>query len=129
MTALALVPEDKSEWLRCRPWIENALVYTRGTHNIEDVEAGIERGKYQFFSAANCAVVVQIIDYPRMKVMNYFLAGGDMNELKNTMHPAVKLWAKRQGCKRIGIIGRPGWLKALFSIGFRYGWTMVFEDL
>ena len=33
-----------TEWERCRPWIEAALIYADGTHSIEDIAAGIASG-------------------------------------------------------------------------------------
>ena len=129
MTNLALVPEDKSEWLRCRPWIEAALKYNAGTHNIKDIEAGIESGAYWFFSSPRSAVVVEIIICPRMKVLNYFLIGGDSNELKTQIDPYVSAWAKARGCKiAIGNV-RPGGERLFADIGFKARWTTISKEL
>lgn len=130
MSHLALVPEDKSEWLRCRPWIVEALEYGRGRYTIEGVEKGIEERRYRFFSSPNAAVVVQIAEYETgEKVLCYFLGGGDLNELKYTIHPAVSAWAKSLGCTSETIVGRGGWVRAVADLGFKPGWRMVYKEL
>ena len=126
---LALVTEDKSEWYRCRPWIEAALEYARGTHTIEDIEDGIALGQFQFFCSENAAVVTEFIKYPQMKVLNYFLIGGDLNELADKIEPHVSRWAKMKGCKRVIGIGRKGLERVFGAKGFTYAWTGIYKDL
>lgn len=129
MTNLALVPEDKSEWLRCRPWIEEALKYSAGTHMIEDIEAGIESGDYRFFSAPKAAVIVEIIECPQKRVLNYFLIGGDAGDLKTKINPLVSAWAKSKGCTlAIGNV-RKGGERLFGDIGFKLCWITISKDL
>lgn len=130
MTNLAIVPEDKSEWFRCRKWIENALEYTGGTHTIEDIEDGVESGAYQFFCSLSAAVVTEILVYPRMKVLNYFLIGGNLGELIQEIEPFVTNWAKeKMGCKKAIGIGRKGFERAFRARGFTPCWTAISKDL
>lgn len=129
MTQLALVPEDKSEWLRCRPWFVEAVVLCRGTHSIEDIEQGIEDGTYRFFSMPNCAVVARIIEYPRKKCLNYFLAGGDLDEIKDKMEPYLTTWAKSQGCSIVTLVGRDGWIRSLKPLGWHKGWSAAYKEI
>lgn len=118
-----------SEWLRCRPWIDAALEYASGTHTIEDVEAGIADGRYQFWAGARSAIVSEVIAYPRMKVFNYWLIGGDLRELKY-MEPRITQWAKQeQGCSRVIGIGRKGFERVFVSHGFKFGWTCIMKDI
>lgn len=129
MTALALVPEDRSEWLRCKPWIEAAVVHCRGTHTIEDIEDGIDNGTYNFHSMPNCAAVVRIVNYPSMKCLNYFLVGGDLEELMTKMEPHLTAWGKAQGCKIATLVGREGWLRTLDKIGYKKSWSAAYKEL
>lgn len=129
MTRLALVPEDKGEWLRCRPWIEAAVEHCRETHTIEDIEHGIEDGTYRFFSMPNCAAVVRIIQYPRKKCLNYFLVGGDLNELMTKMEPHLTAWAKTQGCTVATLVGRAGWLRKLGKLGYTPSWSAAYKEI
>jgi hypothetical protein len=129
MTQLALVPEDRSEWLRCRPWIEKAIVHCRGTHVIEDIEVGIENGTYRFFAMPNCAAVVRIVEYPRARCLNYFLVGGDLKELMEKMEPHITAWAKTQGCTLATLVGREGWLRTLMPLGYKKSWSAAYKDI
>ena len=127
--SLALVKEDRSEWLRCKPWIEAAVVHCRGTHTIEDIEDGIEAGTYQFFSMPNCAVICRIIEYPRKKCLNYFLVGGDLDEIKDKMEPHITAWAKSKGCSMVTLVGRDGWIRTLSKLGFVRGWSAAYKEI
>lgn len=110
----------QKEWSRCRPWIEAALPWCYGTHTIEDVERQIAEGRLQFWPGERCACVTEIIEYPRLKALNFFLIGGDLDELLNKMEPAVIAWAKSLGCTRVASTGRKGWSKALKPLGYEH---------
>lgn len=117
------------EWARCRPWIEAALPYCQGTHTIEDIEAGIARGDFQFWPGERCAVITEVNHFPRLSLCNYFLVGGDLTELIEQMEPVICAWARTQGCTRMTEAGRRGWEKPLGKIGYRVGWTVMMKDL
>jgi hypothetical protein len=107
MTALS--PPWQSEWDRCRPWIEAALEYTYGTHTIEDIYEGVVAGRFHFWPGKNAAIITEFNFYPRFKSINFFLVGGDKDELFE-MEPLICEWAKAQGCTRVGPqFGRRGW--------------------
>lgn len=129
MNNLAVVPDDRSEWLRCKHWIKEALVYTDGTHTIEDIEKGIQERTYQFFSSANSAAVTEIIKYPRKRLLNYFLIGGNLKELVQEIEPHVTRWAKERGCTRVVGIGRKGFERAFRDSGFKPCWTAIAKDI
>lgn len=119
--------EDRSEWIRCKPWIEAALQYADGTHTIDDIEDGIEKGLFQFWSGRSSAVVTELIDYPRKRELNFFLVGGDLGELK-LMEPLISMWAREQGCQRVRAGGRKGF-ERICSNGFKARWTYYAKDL
>ena len=123
------VAEDRSEWLRCRPWIEAALPYARGTHTIEDIEAGIARGQFVFWSGQKSAIITEIIEYPRARVMHYFLLGGDLTELVEFMEPRITHWAKTQGCNAVSGAGRRGFERVFARSGFKPAWTVIFKEI
>lgn len=103
---------------RCRPWIEAALEYSGGTHIFEDIAEGIIKGDMQLWPAARGCIVTEIVVYPRKKVLNVFLGGGELDQLMD-MHSDVIEWAKHYGCEACSITGRFGWKKPLSA----YGWT------
>jgi hypothetical protein len=41
-----------TEMERCRPWIEDALEYSGGTHVFDDVVSGVTSGRMQLWPAA-----------------------------------------------------------------------------
>lgn len=114
---------------RCRTHIEAALEYSQGTHLFSDIAAGILSGRYQLWAGKDSAIVTEIIVYPRMKDLHYFLAGGDLDELK-TIRPHIEAWGVQQGCSRVSLAGRPGWAKTfLKDEGYEPAWFILKKDL
>lgn len=120
-----------ADWARCRPWIEAALTRAGGTHAIEDVEAGIEAGEYQFWAGAKSAVITEIHDHPRLKVAFIWLLGGSLKDAVSTVLPCIETWARIEGCARVmgGGYARPGWARALAPAGFHEGWMIYSKEL
>lgn len=117
------------EWARCKPWIEAALEHDGGFHNVEDIEGYIASGSAQFWPGARSAVVTQFWNFPRAKALNYWLAGGDMEELLDDMQPVIEAWARDNGCTHIVIAGRKGWERAMKPHGFEALWTALGKRL
>lgn len=114
---------------RCRTWIEAALKYSQGTHTFVDIAAGVLSNRYQLWAGEKAAVVTEVIVYPRMKDLHYFLAGGDLDELK-LMRPHIEEWGAKQGCSRVSLAGRPGWAKTfLKDEGYEPAWFILKKDL
>lgn len=123
-----------------RGWIEAALTYCYGTHTIEDVERQIVEGRLQFWPGERCAVVTEIVDYPRLRALNFFLVGGDptspdglrgagLTELLEKMEPAIVEWAKELGCTRVAQTGRKGWGRVLAPLGYQTALSVMIKDL
>ena len=105
------------EFKRCKKYIEAALKYTGGTHDIIDIYEGLYKGTMQLWPNDNSCLVTEIVTYPKKKVLNVFLGGGDLAEILE-MHESVITWAKEQGCSALNMTGRFGWKKPLS----KYGW-------
>jgi hypothetical protein len=103
---------------QCKPWIEAALAYSGGTHTFEDIVDGIAEGRFQLWPSERGCLVTEIVVYPRKKILNVFLGGGELAQLAD-MHRDVIEWAKAQGCQAASITGRKGWERAFRQ----YGWT------
>lgn len=97
---------------RCKKWIEAALAYSGKTHVYEDIVEGCKSGKMQLWPADKGCLVTEIIPYPRRKVLNIFLGGGELEQIMD-MHEDVIAWAKSQGCNALTMHGRRGWKKPL----------------
>lgn len=115
-------------WVRCRRFIEAALEHAHGTHNIFDIEAGVIDGRFQFWPGQRSAIVTEIITYPRKRALNYFLLGGDLEELKE-MEPSVSAWAFAAGCTHVIGVGRKGFERVFAGAGFKPAWTLLVKEL
>ena len=105
-----------TEWERCRPWIEAALEH-QDTHGIEDIERLVESGHAQFWPGRRCAVVTEVVSYPRYRALCLWLAGGDLDDLV-ALSRCIAAWGRAKGASRLVINGRPGWARALRRHGF-----------
>ena len=123
--------ETGREWLRaefdrCRPWVEAALEYDVGTHDVADVWSKIEQGHAQLWPLPNSVLITTIDVYPKRKALHWWIAGGDLKEIQEN-EPRVNEWAKRMGCDIAMIGGRKGWLRAV--PGYREVQTVMVKDL
>ena len=106
------------EFMRCKKYIEAALEYSGGTHDIIDIYEGLYRGTMQLWPNKNSCLVTELVTYPKKKVLNVFLGGGDLTEILE-MHDSVISWAKDQGCSALNMTGRFGWKKPLAKHGWK----------
>ena len=116
---------------RCRQWIEAALEYTGGTHEFEDIVDSISKGHMQLWPAPRGCIVTEIVVYPRKKVLNIFLAGGELDQILDMDHD-VKEWAKSHGCTAATMTGRMGWKKPLAPLNWKQqhvSFLKEFEDV
>ena len=118
----------RSDWERCRPWIAAALPYAGGTHAIEDVEDELVRGRLALLAGQRSAMLCEVRNYPRLRALHIFLAGGDLAELKS-FNPMMDDAARTLGCSRISIAGRPGWERALRDLGYQKNWTVLSKEI
>jgi hypothetical protein len=116
------------EFIRCREYIEAALEYTKGTHTIQDIWDGIVTGNFQLWPGEKSAVVTEVQIYPRAKIMNIFLAGGDLEELIK-IEKAISIYAKALNCHSVTISGRRGWVKIFNGDGWQEVCTTIAKEL
>ena len=102
---------------RCKHWIEDALEYCGGTHEWEDIASGIADGRMQLWPAPKGCIVTEIVVYPKVKQLNIFLGGGELDQIMD-MHTDVINLAKAQGCSALTMTGRAGWKKPLSDNGW-----------
>lgn len=100
------------QWARCSRYVRDALEYAGGTHSIDDVYRAVSSGKAQFFPLEKSAIITEIVDYPQRSICRIWLAGGELDELKEA-EKSIAVWAKSIGCDGIEIIGRKGWQRQL----------------
>ena len=120
---------DREHLERLRQHVEAALEYSGGTHQFEDVLEMVEKNQLQVWPATQSIVLTEIIVYPRLKNLHYFLAGGDLDELSR-MRPMIESWGKSIGCTRVSLAGRRGWAKTfLKDEGYSPQWTVLAKQL
>jgi hypothetical protein len=120
---------DLEQLERLRHHVEAALEYSGGTHYFDDVIEMVKQNKLQVWPAVNSVVLTEIIVYPRLKNLHYFLAGGDLDELSR-MRPMIESWGQSIGCTRVSLAGRRGWAKTfLKDEGYSPQWTVLAKEL
>ena len=120
---------DREHLERLRHHVEAALEYSGGTHDFDDIVEMVGRNQLQVWPATQSIVLTEIIVYPRLKNLHYFLAGGDLDELSR-MRPMIESWGKSLGCTRVSLAGRRGWAKTfLKDEGYSPQWTVLAKKL
>lgn len=106
--------------VRLRTKLAKALRLGGDTHSVSDVVEALNDGRMQGFWSENAGVITQIVEHPRKKELNVFLAFGDLDEVM-AMQPQVAEFGRQHGCSFMVMSGRAGWQKVLP----RHGWTRV----
>jgi len=118
-----------AEFRRVWPWLRDSLEYgayvhngvVYPTHSEGDVWERVFTGKAQLWTGETAAIVSEIINSPTgLRTQNNWIAGGDIDEIKELML-RVERWGYLQGCHREVGNGRKGWLRA-FEGYTEFGW-------
>jgi hypothetical protein len=123
---LTFGPDD---WARCRAWIEASAHRSPLPEPIEDIEARLAAGEYQFFPGEHSAVVTEIATFRDRKAMIVRYGGGDLQELLDKIEPALCAVAKAMGCDVMMSEGRKGWERAAEASGYRFAWVTMLKEL
>ena len=97
--------------------LEKALVHSGGTHTLRDVAEQIERGKAQYWTEGNAAIVTEIREEPQMNVLHFWLATGELEEVIALSEKVID-WGRDMGCEGASLTGRKGWEKVLATRGW-----------
>jgi len=118
-----------SEWARCRRWIARAAEEGSLADSIETIERSLLDGTYRLVAGENCAAVVEVAEYDGTKAIIIRFAGGDLDELLNSIEPAVYAEGKHLGCEIVVGEGRWGWKKPAEAHGYRLAWITMIKDI
>jgi hypothetical protein len=109
-----------TELSRYAEGLQRALDLAGGTHSLDDVWLAIEAGDAQFWAySEHSCIITEIKDYPRKRVLNYWLATGRLEELLDAW-AGILPWARQMGCTMATITGRRGWEKTALT---NEGWA------
>ncbi len=102
-----------------RKLFDKAIVSGGRTHTIDDIEAGIALGIYQFWDADDCCAVTELVRYPRVNKLHIFIAAGNFNSICEKLLPQAKAFAEKNGCVSMTTIARKGFLRRIPQYGFK----------
>lgn len=71
-------------------------------------------------------LVTEIVEFPRHKTLNFFLAAGQMAEVL-ALSEIVLDWGRMQGCTKATMAGRKGWSRILASTGWSVNPLVLLE--
>jgi hypothetical protein len=97
------------------PRLARVLSRGGGGHGITEraVRALVRQGVAQRWEASDGSVIVsQLRSEPSGDVCDLWLAEGSLEPLLE-LHQEVCAWARDQGCRKMRIVGRPGWQRVL----------------
>ena len=125
--------EAQEQWKRCKPWIEQALEYTNGMYDIEDIEKAIEDGTMVFVPGEHSALILEIVSFPRGNSLNVFLGGGEkgnaMREYIEKMDACVIAFARAYSCRWITHYTRKSGERIGEKLGYRKQWAVMIKDV
>ena len=113
------------EWDRCSNWLQNALDASGNLATLDQVKYLVLTSRAKFWVGKECAFITEILQYPDKKVLNLWLAGGDLAELLS-FEPEVREYAKTRDCEVMMIQGRPGWQKVFKKTS---KWVCILDEV
>ena len=127
---VSLVPTDhiREVWPAVAGYIQNALVYTYGRYELEDVFELIDSGEYLLWIAFNeerieGAVVTHIIHYPRKRFLGCpFVTGDNFASWKQPMFDTLQRFARDNECVGLEATARLGWARVFKDDGYEALW-------
>lgn len=108
-----MIYEIVQRWSQCRDGMLRAIEMTGGTHNEDDVLEAIIQGRMLLWTKGTSGLVTEFCQFPRMKVINVFLAGGELNDIL-PLQKEVEDFGRRNGCAKATMLAaRDGWLRTI----------------
>lgn len=126
MEASVVLREHIEEvWPFIKGYMEGAARYTYGRFTADDIKQDLLTKDQQLWiaykdGAIHGAVVTEILQYPRLRVLAmHFVGGHNVPECKPPVMALIKKFAKDHGCDIIESYGRKGWAKVFEKDGFK----------
>lgn len=104
-----------SEFDRCAPWLEAAIVRGGAAQSLEDVFYGVTTGAMQFWPGHRSAMVTELHHHPNGSIECFvLLGGGDIAELE-VMLRDVERFAAANSATVVSVLGRRGWERTFLT--------------
>ena len=100
-----------------RKMLVEALNHSGGSHTFQNIVDSVQQEVMQFWPMEKSCLVTEVINYPNLKTLHIFLAGGDLQEIKS-IDNTLEFLCQEIGADYISLSGRRGWIKALADIGY-----------
>jgi len=95
--------------------LESGLRRAGGTHRLfPDIMELLETGAAQMFQGDAGVVVTEVIQHPRLRELNVWLAAGQLEDCVR-LQPQIEAFARMNDCDRIIGRGRRGWERVCAS--------------
>lgn len=109
--------------------LAKALRLGGDTHTVDDIRQAVARGNMQCFVRGDSFIVTEVNEYPRKRVLNVFLAVGEMDDINSLLMSEVKQFAKEAECHAMQGYCRPGWKKVLPKLGWKQSHILFTYDM
>lgn len=124
-----MTPEQyEAAWGRASPFFTKALRYGGDLWTLDEVRALVDKGEAHFWANETGFAVTQFVYSPRVKQLNYWLLGGDLDGLDSLL-PSIEAWAIRHDCLILMGEGRRGFRRWLGPRGYAPSATLFTKDL
>jgi len=100
-----------------RKMLVEALNHSGGSHTFQNIVDAVQNEVMQFWPMEKSCLGTEVINYPNLKTLHIFLAGGDLEEIKS-IDSTLEFLCQEIGADYISLSGRRGWIKALADIGY-----------
>lgn len=127
---IALVPPGHihEAWPSVAGYVQNALEYTDGRYELEDVFEMIESGGFLLWIAFDKehikgCVITQMMQYPRKRFLGCpFVTGDEFSSWKQPMFETLQRFARDNDCVGLEATARLGWARVFKDDGYEAMW-------
>ena len=127
---ISLVPSEHvlDVWPAVADYIQNALEYTRGRYELEDVLERVKNGEFLLWIAFDGerikgCVITDMMQYPRKKFLGCpFVTGDEFASWKQPMFEMLQRFARDNNCEGLEATARPGWSRVFKDDGYEAMW-------
>lgn len=98
--------------------LRRAIEHSYQKFTLEEVAAEISEGRSTLFRGERSVMVCTLQKHHDEITGHVWLAGGDLDELRDVLRPQAEAWVKANGGSYATIEGRRGWVRALRDQGF-----------
>lgn len=108
--------------------LQRALFYAGNTHTLSDILSEVHSGQMQSFCVGDSWAVTRILDTPRRRVLEIFMAVGMLDDMPE-LERQIEVFAKEHSVTLMRTFGRRGWLETGKSLGWKPRQTVFIKEI